>query len=73
MAAPQYHFQDQPDSLIVENVAWGDTAVGLMAPLGHGVKKSPWGRLVSMQSIHREAGKLRGVSEPRGFGLARGY
>ena len=73
MAAPQFHFQDQPDSLIVEKVAWGDSAVGLMAPLGHGVKKSPWGLLVSMQSIHREGGRLQGVSEPRGFGLASGY
>ena len=73
MAAPQFHFQDQPDSLIVEKVAWADTAATLMAPLGHAVKRSPWGLLVSMQSIHREAGKWRGVSEPRGFGSARGY
>ena len=73
MAAPQFHFQDQPDSLIVEKTAWADTAALMMAPLGHGVKKSPWGLLVSMQSIHREAGKLRGVSEPRGYGLAKGY
>jgi gamma-glutamyltranspeptidase/glutathione hydrolase len=73
MAAPQFHFQDQPDSLIVEKVAWADTAAMLMAPLGHAVKRSPWGLLVSMQSIHREAGKWRGVSEPRGFGSARGY
>ena len=73
MAAPQFHFQDQPDSLVVEKVAWADTAATLMAPLGHGVKRSPWGLLVSMQSIHREAGKWRGVSEPRGFGSARGY
>ena len=73
MAAPQFHFQDQPDSLVVEKVAWADTAVTLMAPLGHGVKRSPWGALVSMQSIHRAAGKWWGVSEPRGFGSARGY
>jgi gamma-glutamyltranspeptidase/glutathione hydrolase len=73
MAAPQFHFQDRPDSLVVETVAWADTAVGLMAPLGHGVKRSPWGLLVSMQSIHREAGKWRGVTEPRGFGSASGY
>lgn len=73
MAAPQFHFQDQPDSLVVEKVAWADTAVMLMAPLGHAVKRSPWGLLVSMQSIHREAGKWSGVSEPRGFGSARGY
>ncbi len=73
MAAPQFHFQDQPDSLIVEQVAWADTAAGFLAPLGHAVKPSPWGILVSMQSIHREAGKWRGVTEPRGFGLAKGY
>jgi hypothetical protein len=28
---------------------------------------------VNMQSIHREAGKWSGVTEPRGFGLAKGY
>ncbi len=73
MAAPQFHFQDQPDSLVVERVAWADTALTLMAALGHGVKPSPWGVLVSMQSIHRDGGRWKGVSEPRGFGLARGY
>ena len=73
MAAPQFHFQDQPDSLVVEKVAWADTAATFMAPLGHGVKRSPWGLLVSMHSIHREAGKWKGVAEPRGFGLAKGY
>lgn len=73
MAAPQFHFQDHPDSLVVERVAWADTAARLMAPLGHGVKRSPWGLLVSMQSIHREGGKWVGVSEPRGFGRSKGY
>ncbi len=73
MAAPQFHFQDVPDSLVVERVAWADTAARLMGPLGHGVKWSPWGLLVSMQSIHREGGRWVGVSEPRGFGRARGY
>jgi gamma-glutamyltranspeptidase / glutathione hydrolase len=73
MAAPQFHFQDQPDSLVVERVAWADSAATFMATLGHAVKPSPWGLLVSMQSIHRTRGKWTGVSEPRGFGLARGY
>ena len=73
MAAPQFHFQDQPDSLVVEKVAWADSVAVFMAPLGHGVKTSPWGLLVSMHSIHREAGKWKGVAEPRGFGLAKGY
>lgn len=75
MAAPQFHQQDVPDSLVVERGAWADTAATIMAPLGHAVKLSPWGSLVWMHSIMRRAdGKgWEGVSEPRGFGLARGY
>lgn len=73
MAAPQFHHQDVPDSLVVERVAWADSAATFLAPLGHAVKPSPWGSLANVQSIHREGGKWRGVSEPRGFGLAQGY
>ena len=72
MAAPQFHHQDVPDSLVVEQ-AWADSAAALMKPLGHAVKPSPWGVLANMQSIHREGGQWRGVTEPRGFGLAKGY
>ena len=73
MAAPQFHHQDVPDSLVVERVAWADSAATFLAPLGHAVKPSPWGSLANVQSIHRDGGKWRGVSEPRGFGLAQGY
>ena len=73
MAAPQFHHQDVPDSLVVEATAWADSAMVFMRPLGHGVKLSPWGFLANVQSIHREGGKWRGVTEPRGRGLARGY
>ncbi|WP_411281830.1 gamma-glutamyltransferase [Gemmatimonas sp.] len=75
MTAPQFHHQDVPDSLIVERGAWADTAAAMMAPLGHAVKPSPWGSLAWMHSIMRRGdGKgWDGVSEPRGFGLARGY
>lgn len=73
MAAPQFHHQDVPDSLVVENTAWGDSAAAFMKPLGHAVKRSPWGFLANVQSIHREKGKWSGVSEPRGRGLAAGY
>jgi gamma-glutamyltranspeptidase/glutathione hydrolase len=73
MAAPQFHFQDQPDSLVVEKVAWADTAAAMMTPFGHGVTRSKWDLMLSMQSIHREGAKWVGVSEPRGFGLAKGY
>jgi gamma-glutamyltranspeptidase/glutathione hydrolase len=34
MAAPQFHFQDQPDSLIAERVAWADTAAGVPRAAG---------------------------------------
>lgn len=73
MAAPQFHHQDVPDSLIVENTAWADSAIGFMKPLGHAVKRSPWGFLANVQSIHRENGRWTGVTEPRGRGLAQGY
>ena len=73
MAAPQFHHQDVPDSLVVEQVAWADSAVVFMKPLGHAVKLSPWGSLANVQSIHREDGKWHGVTEPRGYGLAKGY
>lgn len=75
MAAPQFHHQDVPDSLIVERGAWGDSASAMMAPLGHAVKVSPWGQLAWVHSIMRSAGAKgwEGVSEPRGHGLAKGY
>ena len=73
MAAPQFHHQDVPDSLVVEGTAWADSAIAFMRPLGHGVKLSPWGFLANVQTIHREGGKWSGVTEPRGRGLARGY
>ncbi len=73
MAAPQFHHQDVPDSLVVENTAWADSAIAFMRPLGHGVKTSPWGFLANVQSIHREGRQWSGVTEPRGRGLAKGY
>ncbi|MBK6845416.1 MAG: gamma-glutamyltransferase [Gemmatimonadetes bacterium] len=73
MAAPQFHHQDVPDSLLVERGAWADTAATMMAPLGHAVKVSPWGSLAWVQSIKRRGTGWEGVSEPRGTGLAKGY
>ncbi len=73
MAAPQFHHQDVPDSLVVEAIPWADSAANFMRPLGHAVKRSPWGGLATVQSIHRDGTVWRGVSEPRGFGLAKGY
>ena len=73
MTAPQFHHQDVPDSLVVESIPWADSAANFMRPLGHAVKRSPWGGLATVQSIHRDGGVWRGVSEPRGFGLAVGY
>jgi gamma-glutamyltranspeptidase/glutathione hydrolase len=73
MTVPQFHHQDVPDSLVVEQSAWADSAAVFMRPLGHGVVRSPWGFLTNVQSIHREDGRWVGVTEPRGRGLARGY
>lgn len=73
MLAPQFHHQDNPDSLVVENIPWADSVRALMAPLGHGVKVSPWGSLANVQAIQRVGTTWRGSSEPRGAGLAAGY
>jgi gamma-glutamyltranspeptidase/glutathione hydrolase len=73
MAAPQFHHQDVPDSLVVERGPWLDSARQALAPLGHAVKPSPWGFLANVQSLRREGGRWTGVTEPRGFGLAAGY
>jgi gamma-glutamyltranspeptidase/glutathione hydrolase len=73
MTVPQFHHQDVPDSLVVEQSAWADSAAAFLRPLGHGVKPSPWGFLTNVQSIHRENGRWVGVTEPRGRGLAKGY
>ncbi len=73
MTVPQFHHQDVPDSLIVEQSAWADSAADFMRLLGHGVKTSPWGFLTNVQSIYRENGRWVGVTEPRGRGLAKGY
>ncbi len=73
MAAPQFHHQDVPDSLVVERGAWADTAAKMMAPLGHVVKVSPWGSLAWVHSIVRRGTGWEGVAEPRGAGLAKGY
>ena len=73
MQVPQFHHQDVPDSLVVERIGWADSAAAFMAPLGHSVKRSPWGWLASVQTIHRDGTVWRGVSEPRGYGLAAGY
>ena len=73
MTAPQFHHQDVPDSLVVEQSAWAESAAVFMRPSGHAVKLSPWGFLTNVQSIHRENGRWIGVTEPRGQGLAKGY
>jgi gamma-glutamyltranspeptidase/glutathione hydrolase len=73
MAAPQFHHQDVPDSLLVEKGPWADTARTMMAPLGHAVKISPWGSLANVNSIARTKSGWQGVAEPRGRGLAKGY
>jgi gamma-glutamyltranspeptidase/glutathione hydrolase len=73
MAAPQFHHQDVPDSLVVEKGPWADSAARFMEGQGHAVKPSPWGFLANVQSIHRVGKTWQGVTEPRGYGLAKGY
>ena len=64
---PRVHFQDQPDSLIIERVAWADTAATLMAPLGARGEAIAVGR----SGEHAEAAFTARQEVARGLGAAR--
>ena len=66
MAAPQFHFQDQPDSLVVEKVAWADTADDAHGPAG------AWGQAIAVGTPGEHAEHSpRGGKVDGGFGAAR--
>lgn len=75
MAAPRFHAQDFPDSLLLEPGGYRDTVVRALAGLGHHPTLSATDRydFSVVQSILRANGRWQGVSEPRLHGLARGY
>lgn len=75
MAAPRFHAQDFPDSLLLEQGGYDSTLVRALAAKGHHPSPTtPWQYEFGWaQSIVRVNGRWQGVSEPRGHGLARGY
>jgi gamma-glutamyltranspeptidase/glutathione hydrolase len=75
MAAPRYHAQDFPDSLLLERGGFDSTLVQALAMRGQKPRTvAPWEYEFGWaQSILRTNGRWQGVSEPRGNGLAQGY
>jgi gamma-glutamyltranspeptidase/glutathione hydrolase len=74
MAAPRFHAQDYPDSILVERGGLSDETRRALEAMGHHVDVlAPGEDLAWVQSILRVDGRWQGVSEPRGNGLALGY
>jgi gamma-glutamyltranspeptidase/glutathione hydrolase len=74
MAAPRFHAQDYPDSILFENGGFNDATLSALTAMGHHPEiLRPGYDLAWVQSILRVNGKWTGVSEPRGNGLALGY
>jgi len=75
MAAPRFHAQDYPDSLLMSDVGYSDDVLRALGERGYHVELVPdrgW-QLAWAQSILRSGGRWEGVSEPRGSGFAAGY
>jgi gamma-glutamyltranspeptidase len=74
MAAPRFHAQDYPDSILFENGGFNDATLSALTAMGHHPEiLRPGYDLAWVQSILRVNGRWTGVSEPRGNGLAEGY
>ena len=74
MAAPRFHAQDYPDSILVEHGGLSDETRRALEAMGHHLDiLAPGEDLAMVQSILRVNGRWQGVSEPRGNGLALGY
>jgi gamma-glutamyltranspeptidase/glutathione hydrolase len=71
VAATRYHHQWQPHVLQIEEPGFHPTVEEALEEKGHGLKKRSLG--CKIQAIALEKGKLHGVSDPRGEGLARGF
>jgi gamma-glutamyltranspeptidase/glutathione hydrolase len=75
-AAPRFHTQDFPDSLLLERGGYDAKLIGALAALGDkptiALPRFP-DDFAWVQSILRVKGKWQGQREPRGFGLALGY
>lgn len=74
MAAPRFHAQDYPDSLLLERGGYDSTFVTHLRAAGQKpALTTAWEYDFGWaQAIHRRDGRWNGVSEPRGHGLARG-
>jgi gamma-glutamyltranspeptidase/glutathione hydrolase len=70
VTAVRYHHQWTPDKLLVEPPGFSPELTASLKAIGHDVEMGGIG--CKVQAIAFENGKLRGVSDPRGEGLAAG-
>ena len=70
VAATRYHHQWYPDEIRVDSPFFDTNTKMHLQALGHKVSHKPFG--CSIQAISFEKGKLHGVSDMRGYGLAHG-
>jgi len=74
MQAPRFHAQDYPDRIELAATGYPDSVVQALRKRGHivSLESDPWA-FGWAQAIERSGGAWRGVTEPRGHGLAAGY
>jgi gamma-glutamyltranspeptidase/glutathione hydrolase len=70
VAATRYHHQWYPDEIRVDKPFFDINTEKHLQAMGHKVAHKPFG--CSIQAISYEKGKLHGVSDMRGYGLAHG-
>lgn len=70
VTALRYHHQWTPDRLLVEAPGFPEPTAQALRALGHNIKVGGIG--CKIQAIAYEEGRLHGVSDPRGEGLAAG-
>jgi gamma-glutamyltranspeptidase/glutathione hydrolase len=70
VAALRYHHQWLPDTLIVEDPGFSVQVSGELQRMGYAIKREPIG--CKIEAVAFEDGRLHGVADPRGEGLAIG-
>jgi gamma-glutamyltranspeptidase/glutathione hydrolase len=70
VAGLRYHHQWLPDTLVVENPGFPADVERELGQMGYNVQKAPIG--CKIEAVAFEQGRLHGVADPRGEGLAIG-
>ncbi|MFQ5701771.1 MAG: gamma-glutamyltransferase, partial [Acidobacteriota bacterium] len=71
--APRFHHQWDPDRLFLDKGGFPRDVIDALVRMGYDVReRSPHGDIQAIQ-VDRESGWLYGASDPRGWGVSRGY